>query len=190
MVHRSPGLATPIPEAEMRLVGAAQRDPGQFAHLYEAHFERVWAFVARRVKTREEAEDLTSEVFHRALAAIRSYETRGAPFSAWLLRIAANAVIDSSRRASRPAPPADLPDAPEPERLDAEGRARLFRAVAGLPSDQRRVIELRFAEERPIRAIAAALGKTEGAVKQLQLRALRSLRKRLRETERMEPDHA
>jgi RNA polymerase sigma-70 factor (ECF subfamily) len=166
---------------ETARVEAARQDPGQFAALYEANFELVYAYVARRVKGRAEVEDLTSEVFRRALSALPAYELRGAPFASWLLRIAANAVVDRARRASRTRPAgADLaPEPSEPERLDAEGRARLFRCVAELPHDQRRVIELRFAEERPIREIAAALGKSEGAVKQLQLRALAALRKRI-----------
>lgn len=166
---------------ETARVQAARQDPGQFAPLYEANFELVYAYVARRVKGRAEVEDLTSEVFRRALSALPAYEPRGAPFSSWLLRIAANAVIDRARRSKRRPPAgADLaPEPSEPERLDAEGRARLFRAVAELPQDQRRVIQLRFGEERSIREIAQALGKSEGAVKQLQLRGLVALRKRI-----------
>jgi RNA polymerase sigma-70 factor (ECF subfamily) len=157
-------------------------DSSQFGTLYEANFEQVYAFVARRVKGREEIEDLTAEVFRRALAGMRSFENRGVPFSAWLLRIATNAVIDRARRAKRKTPPPDALAAlapSEPECLDAATRARLFRAVAALPADQRRVVELRFAEERSIAQIAAELGRTEGSVKQLQLRALRGLRKRM-----------
>jgi len=168
---------------ERLTVEAARKDPGQFAALYEANFERVYAYVARRVKGRAEVEDLTSEVFRRALSSLHGYESRGAPFSAWLLRIAANAVVDRARRAGRRSPSAaelSLSIEPsEPERLDAESRARLFRCVAELPRVQRRVIELRFAEERSMREIAAALGKSEGAVKQLQLRALAALRKKI-----------
>jgi RNA polymerase sigma-70 factor, ECF subfamily len=162
-------------------VEAARMDPGQFAALYQANFDLVYAFVARRVQGRAEVEDLTSEVFRRALSSLGSYESRGAPFAAWLLRIAANAVVDRARRAKRRRlDAADLaPEPSEPERLDAESRAHLFRCVSELPHDQRRVIELRFAEERPIKEIARALGKSEGAVKQLQLRALAALRKRI-----------
>jgi RNA polymerase sigma-70 factor, ECF subfamily len=167
------------PQAAAAPTPAPPVDPSQFGELYEANFERVYAFVARRVKGREEIEDLTSDVFRRALAGVNRFENRGVPFSAWLLRIAANAVIDRARRASRKAPPPEAPEPSEPECLDAETRARLFRAVAALPADQRRVIELRFAEERSIAEIAAALGRTEGAVKQLQLRALRGMRKRM-----------
>lgn len=171
------------PRDERLRVEAARQDPGQFAPLYEENFERVYAYVARRVKGRAEVEDLTSEVFRRALAGLHRYESRGAPFSAWLLRIAANAVIDRARRASRRGPSAEeLELAIEPsdsEVVDAEGRALLFRSVAELPADQRRVIQMRFGEERSIREIAAAFGRTEGAVKQLQLRALAALRKKI-----------
>ena len=86
------------PESDERLlVEAAQRDPRRFAELYELHFRRVYAYVIRRVERREEAEDVTSEVFHHALAKIKSFEWRGAPFSAWLMRIAANAITDRWR---------------------------------------------------------------------------------------------
>jgi RNA polymerase sigma-70 factor (ECF subfamily) len=172
----------PSDPGEWVAIDAARRDPGQFGALYEAHFERVYAFVARRVKGREEIEDLTSEVFRRALAALPKYQSSGAPFSAWLLRIAANAIVDTARRAKRPGLHVELAEPSAEEQLDAAGRERLFRAVAKLPGEQRRVIELRFAEEQPIRAIADALGKSEGAIKQLQLRALRGLRKLLSES--------
>src|SRR5215510_5456006 len=123
-------------EERMR-VDAARRNPGQFAALYEANFELVYAYVARRVKGRAEVEDLVSDVFRRALQALAGYESRGSPFSAWLLRIAANAVVDRARRAKRRREPtaADLELGVEPsdsERLDAESRARLFRCVAEL----------------------------------------------------------
>lgn len=166
---------------EAMRVEAARQDPGQFGFLYEANFELVYAYIARRVSGRAEVEDLTSEVFRRALTSLASYESRGAPFAAWLLRIAANAVIDRARRANRrKLDAADfLPEPSETESLDAQGRAHLFRCVSDLPRDQRRVIELRFGEERPIREIAQKLGKSEGAVKQLQLRALAALRKKI-----------
>ena len=77
----------PEPDADERLlVEAAQRDSSKFGDLYERHFERVYAFVARRVEDRAAAEDVTAEVFHKALAGLRSYQWRGAPFGAWLIR--------------------------------------------------------------------------------------------------------
>jgi RNA polymerase sigma-70 factor (ECF subfamily) len=140
----------------------------------------VYAYLARRVPERAEVEDLTAEVFCKALDGLRGYEWRGAPFAAWLLRIAANALTDRARRTLR-AVPGPAPAEPVAQ-LDADAleQAQLFGLVAQLPAEQRRVIELRFAEERSTREIAAELGRTEGAIKQLQLRALRSLRKRIR----------
>ena len=173
-------------DAERLLVEAAQRDSSKFADLYERHFERVYAFVARRVRNRDAAEDVTSEVFHKALANIRKYEWRGAPFGAWLIRIAANSLADRAKRVTpETIDPDGLPGASTAEDMDRfEDHARLFRSVDQLPADQRRVIVERFVEERSIREIAGRLGRTEGAIKQLQFRALQNLRAR------MEGDHA
>jgi RNA polymerase sigma-70 factor (ECF subfamily) len=168
---------------ERLLVQAAQGDPAKFDALYELHFERVYYFLARRVKDRATAEDLTSDVFHKALANLSNYEWRGVPFAAWLFRIAANALADQHKRSSRERPSLDDPPEaaahPGPSSSDLEVidyHARLFRLVDQLPSVQRRVIHERFVEQRTIREIAGLLNKTEGAIKQLQFRALESLR--------------
>jgi RNA polymerase sigma-70 factor (ECF subfamily) len=168
--------------AERRAIAAAQRDPARFDALYEANFERVYAFVVRRVRDRDTARDVTAEVFHRALEHLPRFEWRGVPFAAWLFRMAANAIVDRAARAAREA--GDAAEAPaatvEPAALEeAEERARLFRLVATLPPDQRAVIAARFAEQRSIREVAVALGRSEGAVKQLQFRALTTLRARM-----------
>lgn len=170
-------------EVERRLVEAAQKDPARFAALYERHFDRVYAFVARRLGDRTDAQDLTAEVFQQALAGIGGFEWRGAPFASWLYRIAANAVADHYRRRAREGAtaPADPPVEDAGYEV-VERRARLYRMVRGLPRDQRRVVELRFGEERSLKEIAAALGRTEGAVKQLQFRAIRTLRARMSES--------
>lgn len=178
-------LASVTNQADERLlIEAAQRDPSRFADLYERNFERVYAYVSRRVGNRSEAEDVTSEVFHQALENLEKFEWRGVPFAAWLLRIASNAIADRWRRQSREQP-IDDPDAPESFPVNAanieevERRALLFRLVNTLPADQRRVIEMRFAQEKSIREIAAAMNRSEGAVKQLQFRAIQSLRAEL-----------
>jgi len=165
---------------EQLLIEAAQKNPSRFAELYEANFERVYAYVASRVRTRDEAEDVTADVFHKALANLHRFEWRGAPFAAWLYRIAANAIADRASRNTRERelPPPDDPPVHDSELEQVERHARLFRLVRSLPKDQHRVIELRFAEEMSIREIAAVLGRTEGAVKQLQFRALETLRAR------------
>jgi RNA polymerase sigma-70 factor (ECF subfamily) len=176
------GLRQQKSEADERLlIEAARKDPSQFAELYELHFERVYAYLARRVGNRQEAEDITSEVFHQALANIGKFEWRGAPFAAWLLRIASNAIADKWRGTSRERgnptqEHSQGADFKEVSFEEADERARLFRLVKTLPSAQRRVVEMRFAEEKSIREIAQAIGKTEGAVKQLQFRGLESLR--------------
>ncbi len=165
--------------AERLAIEAAQKDPTLFAGLYEDNFDRVYAFVARRVHNRDEAEDLTAEVFHRALKSLPQFEWRGVTFAAWLFKIAVNAIIDRSKHAAREdelADPGD-PAGESPETIHE--RARLFRLVDKLPIDQRRVIVMRFAEDRTTHEIARRLGRSEGAIKQLQFRGLQNLRARL-----------
>ena len=162
---------------ERTLIEAAQADPARFVDLYERHFHRVYGYVIRRTGHRAEAEDITSEVFERALTNLSRFEWRGAPFAAWLYRIAANVLADRRRQTARDsdeAPP-DVPDGREWDEI--ERRAILFQLVERLPDLQRQVIEMRFVDGRSIREIAAALDRSDGAIKQLQLRALENLRK-------------
>jgi RNA polymerase sigma-70 factor, ECF subfamily len=174
------GVTAPEVLAEERLrVEAAQRDPTRFGELYEENFERVYAYAARRCRSRPEAEDVTAEVFHRALANLGRFEWRGVPFAAWLFRIAAHAIADRAKRMTRERGESVPRSEPERALERVEERAALYRAVRELPSDQRRVIEMRFTEDKTIREVAAELGRSEGAVKQLQLRAVQNLRDRL-----------
>ena len=164
------------PAADDRLrIEDAQRDPSRFGELYEENFYRVYAYIARRVRDRHQAEDLTSDVFREALAGLGKFEWRGVPFVAWLLRIASRAIADYYKRSGREA---GNPVA-EPERLvpqEIERHVILFQLVDRLPDAQARVIRLRFVEQKSIREIAQVLGRSEGAVKQLQLRAIENLR--------------
>jgi RNA polymerase sigma-70 factor (ECF subfamily) len=172
-------------EADERLlVEAAQKDPARFAELYETHFERVYAYVVRRVGDRAETEDLTSEVFHHALASLQRFEWRGIPFAAWLFRIAANLISDRWQKSSREnlvddPEQIDLAQARNTEFEEVERKAILFRLVDTLPAEQRRVVVLRFVEQKSIKEVAREIRKTEGAVKQLQFRALCTLRTRM-----------
>jgi RNA polymerase sigma-70 factor, ECF subfamily len=162
--------------AEQNAIEAAQRDPRRFADLYENNFERVYAFVVRRTRSREQAEDVTAEVFHQALKNLPRFQWRGVPFAAWLLKIAANTMNDHTKRLKREIDIANLQPPAGGNFPQVEDRARLFRLVERLPDDQRGVIVMRFAQEQSIREIAAWMGRSEGAIKQLQLRALKSLR--------------
>jgi len=171
--------------AERALIEAAQQDPSRFAELYELYFERVYAYVARRVRSRSAAEELTSHVFHQALANLGKFKWRGAPFAAWLFRIAANSIADRAQRLARESgresstEPTDSGASSESELERVETLARVYKLVDELPWDQRYVIRLRFAEEQSIREIAAQLSRSEGAIKQLQFRALQNLRARM-----------
>ncbi len=165
-------------EQERLLIEAAQKDPSRFAALYENNFERVYAFVVRRVRDRHEAEDLTAEVFQHALANLSRFEWRGVPFAVWLYRIAANAIADRWKQLSRESPNPVSDDLDQAAWPDIERRATLFQLVDSLPVDQRSVIIKRFVEQRSIRDLALEFGRSEGAIKQLQYRALESLRAR------------
>ena len=170
-------------EADERLlIEAAQQDPARFEELYELHFERVYAYVVRRVGDRTETEDITADVFHQALANLKRFEWRGIPFAAWLFRIAANLISDRWQRSGREISDdgqLDAAQASAAEIEDVEWRATLFRLVETLPVEQKRVVVLRFVDQKSIKEVAKEIRKTEGAVKQLQFRALSALRARM-----------
>jgi RNA polymerase sigma-70 factor (ECF subfamily) len=177
----------PNSERERRLVESAQRDPARFGDLYEHYFELVYAYVVRRTRDRNEAEDLTAEVFHKALRSLPRFKWTGAPFAAWLFRIASNMISDRAKRAAREGnlgsdqsdPEIRAPQSQQADLEQSEDSAALFRLVDRLAEDQRLVLRMRFAEERSISEIAHTLGRSEGAIKQLQFRALENVRKRL-----------
>lgn len=185
MADDKPAAKGQAEEANERLlVAAAQADPARFAELYEINFERIYAYVARRVRDRDVAEDLTAEVFQKALAHLPRYQWRGAPFAAWLFKIASNVIADRFKNAAKEDSLINQPVMTNTEinLEEIERRARLFRLVSELPDDQRRVIAMRFAEEKSIKEIANELERSEGAIKQLQFRGLQHLRSQLGET--------
>ena len=171
---------------ERRLIEAAQQDRACFGAVYERYFELVYGYVARRVRDRAVTEDLTSEVFRKALANIDRFKWTGAPFGAWLVRIASNLIADRAKREAKSGvrvdEPSDTSSASESQQVQlevAERRARVIRMVDELPDDQRRVVRMRFADEKSISEIALELDRSEGAVKQLQFRAFKNLRAKL-----------
>jgi len=180
MASETPAASPSANDDERRLIEAAKVDPVRFADLYERHFDRVYAFVARRARGRADAEDVTAEVFHRALANVGRFEWRGSPFVVWLLQIARNALADRWQRAAweRSELPRESDDGAPP---DVDRRAMLSELVSRLPQDQQRVVVLRFIEQKSVREAAQELQRTEGAVKQLQYRALESLRACMRD---------
>lgn len=187
MVAGKPALMSPAEEQqERRMVEAARQDPKRFAELYESNFDRVYAFVVRRVYHRADAEDVTSEVFHKALANLARFKWQGVPFAAWLMRIAGNVIADRAKRVAKERDLGEFDEGAETMQStveDVERQARLFRLVDQLPEDQRLVIKMRFAGERSIREIAQELGRSEGAVKQLQFRGLQNLRATIGESD-------
>lgn len=160
-------------------------DAQAFGALYDRYFERVYRYVYYRVRNEEEAEDVTSDVFFRALRALPRYEPRQ-PFLAWLYRIARNAVIDRAR-AQRPRLSFEdalaHPDAaryvvdPDAVAMQSDRRERLRRALAHLTSEQQEVVILRFVEGLSSEEVGQIMGKRAGTVRGLQFRALQALRK-------------
>ena len=180
-------------EAGPELIARARHDRAAFAALYDLYVARVYAFCAVHSGTREEAEDLTAQTFERALGAIGRYEERGQPFSAWLLRIAANAAINRARRpAAVPLPGAGTADADDAEQADIRVEswvAEWERAdwmeehLAALSPDGQQVVQLRFYDDLSFDDVAARMGRSEGAVKQLLRRTLTALRGRIQDEE-------
>jgi len=179
---RRPAQRGPQGADERLLVQAAQADASKFEALYELHFDRIYFFIVSRVRERSVAEDIASETFQKALASLGSYEYRGAPFASWLYRIASNAMVDHFKRANREQQidelehPLAQPELATHDIEFIERHVHFFGLVEQLPEAQKRVVVERFVEDRSIREIAQRLDKTEGAIKQLQFRALQTLR--------------
>src|SRR5262249_39529199 len=164
---------------ERLLIEAAKADARRFGELYERNFDRVYAFLARRAASRGEADDLTAEVFHSALASLGGSEWRGAPVGAWPLQIGRNALADRWQRAGRERSAEPLLSREEGGGMEMDRRAVLSDLVSRLPADQQRVLLERFVEQKSIRGIAKEVQRTEGAVKQLHQQDHEPLRARI-----------
>ena len=172
---------------ERAVVDAAKAgDEAALAELYSLYFPRVYRYILARMGNPYDAEDLTEEVFLRVLDAIERFQWREAPFSAWLFRIAHNAVIsqrrkDGARGRSSPLSEALPVGSQGPEEM-VENRLALneiMKAAETLPEAQRRVISLRFAAGLTVAETARAMGKGEGNVKVIQHKAIAKLREML-----------
>jgi RNA polymerase sigma-70 factor (ECF subfamily) len=181
---------------EPLLVDRARRgDANAFGELYELHLDRIYRYIHYRVGTVDQTEELTEHVFLKAWEAIRRYESRGLPFAAWLYRMAHNAVVDHYR-ASRPTTPIDSTFDIEDEKqnpadavMAGVDRDELRQAISRLNPDQQRVILLRFVEGLSHADVASILGKSEGAVRVIQHRALHVMAKFLKQLPAMERVH-
>lgn len=173
-------------EGEDKLIRGAKRgESGCFNELYSHYLTPIYRFIYMKVSSREEAEDLTHEVFLSAWQNIKRYRSRGFPFSSWLYQIARNRVIDSYRlkktfvdleEVDAKADPIEIRGAIE---LAIENDMTLDQvrvAIKNLHPDQQDVVLMRFMEDMPYETIASAMGKSEGAVRLIQHRALKSLR--------------
>ena len=164
-------------------VRAGKGEPAAFGALYDRYVDQVYRYVFYRVRNDAEAEDLTSEVFMRAMKAIPRYEPRQA-FLAWLYRIARNAVIDRARRARTQVsfedalahPNADQVVEPDAGLLALSDSKIVREAMARLTPLQQEVIVLRYMEGYSTAEIAVLVGKREGTVRGIQFRALSALR--------------
>ncbi len=169
---------------ESLIARAKQKDVEALTCLYQANFSRVYRYIYSRVTDKTEAEDLTQLVFLKVIQSIDSYSSRGAPFTAWLFRIAHNQLIDYVRKTARsPQLGEDLSTVehhgPGPEET-AEETLMMETVQAGmkhLTPLQQEVLSLRFAAGLSITETARAMAKKEGAIKALQHSALESLRK-------------
>jgi RNA polymerase sigma-70 factor, ECF subfamily len=169
-----------------RLVERAKAgDRFAFEQLYLIHFDRIYSYLQLSVGNRHDAEDLTNQTFIKMLESIDRFVWRQAPFSAWLFRIAHNLAMDHFRAGRRWQPEEEPPENgdPEPsaedEALRTIGRESMLGMIEGLSHDQQQVLTLKFVFNFSNGEVAAILGKTEGAIKSLQHRALASLERQL-----------
>jgi len=176
----------PLQDEEGLVQRAQQRDTEAFAQLYEAYFDKIYRYIAMRIRNETEAEDMTQQVFMKVLQSISSYKNTGVPFSSWLYRIAHNQLVDFLRQQNKKST-VDIEGLPLPymgddpqhmmeKQADVE---ELKKATKQLTAAQQEVLSLRFAGELSIAECADIMGKSEGAIKALQHSAVLALRKAL-----------
>jgi RNA polymerase sigma-70 factor (ECF subfamily) len=154
--------------------------------LYLIHFDRIYSYLHMTVGNRHDAEDLTTQTFLKMLESIGRFRWQSVPFSAWLFRIAHNLAMDHFRAGRRWQPEEEVPEPHGSEERSAEeqamhsiGRASMLEMIEGLSPEQQQVLTLKFVFNFSNGEAATILGKTEGAIKSLQHRALVSLQKQV-----------
>lgn len=178
-----PSAAANLPNETELVARAIKRDVVAFGLLYEAYLDRIYRYVYYRLGSATEAEDLTEQVFLKAWEAIDRYEARGTPFTAWLYRMAHNLVIDHYR-GRRATTPIDDVDESSLDVEDVTGAVEsaleaeeVREAIRCLSPDHQQLIVLRFIEGLSHGEVAKIIGKSEGAARVIQFRALQALGK-------------
>jgi RNA polymerase sigma-70 factor (ECF subfamily) len=187
VTHAATQPAKESNQAVRRLVELAQEGDRQaLEELYLLHFDRIYSYLHMSVGNRHDAEDLTTQTFMKMLESIKRFRWQAAPFSAWLFRIAHNLAMDHFRAARRWQPEEEVPEpagetepSAEAAALQAIGRQSMLELIEDLSQEQRQVLTLKFVFNLPNAEVATVLGKTEGAIKSLQHRALVSLQKQI-----------
>jgi RNA polymerase sigma-70 factor (ECF subfamily) len=175
------------PEHVRAVVDRAQQgDREALEELYLLHFDRIYSYLHMSVGNRHDAEDLTTQTFMKMLESIKRFRWQSAPFSAWLFRIAHNLAMDHFRAARRWQPEEEVPEPVGEEEPSAEaaalqsiGRQSMLELIESLSAEQQQVLTLKFVFNFPNAEVGTILGKSEGAIKSLQHRALVSLQKQL-----------
>ena len=177
-----------VAEEDTLVAQAKANDPSALSAIYELYFDRIYRYVAVRLSDKDEAEDITQEVFIKVLGAIKNYHRRSVPFSSWLYSIAKHQVIDHVRHKSRH-PASSLENAPVTSPFSGDNpeaaaeisydMENLRLALIQLTPAQREVIILRFTSDLPMAKVARIMGKRVCTVKSLQHRAIMNLKKKL-----------
>jgi RNA polymerase sigma-70 factor (ECF subfamily) len=185
-LRTSPGGRDQDPDVRALVARAQQGDRAALEELYLIHFDRIYSYLHVSVGNRHDAEDLTTQTFLKMLEAIGRFKWQSAPFSAWLFRIAHNLAIDHFRARKRVQSEDEIPEpegvqesSAEQQAFDSIGRAGMLELIERLSAEQRQVLTLKFLFGFVNAEVAGILGKSEGAVKSLQHRALASLEKQL-----------
>lgn len=172
---------------DSELVEAAKKDKQAFGEIYERYLDKIYNYIYYRTGNKQDAEDLTSKVFFRAMSHIENYVDKGVPFQAWLYRIAHNLVANFHRdKGRRKIIPLDdyiahtlRGDAPDKQAEASEQEEMLMEAIRHLPAERQQLLVLKFIQQKSNAEIGEIMDRTEGAIKSLYHRTLLALRDEL-----------
>lgn len=173
-------------EEEKKLIERAKKSPEAFGELYDLYFDSIFTYIVYRVSGREQAEDITSQVFEKAMKSIQRFEWQGYSYGSWLYKIAHNLIIDSykAKKDTVSIEESILIKDEEEENIEFVTKkdldlSKLLRAIEILPTEQREIVYLRYVKELSIKETVEVTGKSVDSVKSLAKRALNNLKKNL-----------